>query len=136
MSEQNKQIARRFIDAFAAGDTATLEQIVADQLVDHKPAPGQGPGRAGLVDVVAMYRLAFPDMTISIENQVAEGDFVVVNGIVNGTNTGALMGMPATGKRTSFAYMDMYRIVNGRITDVWHVEDIAGMLQQLGLMPS
>jgi hypothetical protein len=44
MSEQNKQIASRFIDAFASGDTATLEQIVADQLVDHKPAPEQGPG--------------------------------------------------------------------------------------------
>jgi len=43
--------------------------------------------------------------------------------------------MPPTGKPATFAYMDMYRIANGRITDSWHVEDIAGMLRQLGAMP-
>ena len=56
-----------------------------------------------------------------------------MHGRIKGTNTGPLMGSPATGKRADFGYMDMYRIANGQIVEVWHVEDIAGMLAQLGL---
>ena len=134
MSEQHKQIARRFIAAFAAGDTAALAEIVAKDMVDHCPAPGSRPGLQGLLDAVAMFRAGFPDIHISVERVVAEGDSVAVFGTIAGTNTGALMGAPATGKPARFPYMDMYRIANGRIVETWHVEDIAGMLGQLGLM--
>src|SRR5262245_23874619 len=135
MSEQNKQIARRFIAAFAAADTTALDELVADNVVDHNAILGQQSGKRGLLDAVVMFRTAFPDLQITIENEVAEGDHVVVNGMVIGTNDGKMMGMPATGKRATFAYMDMHRIANGKITDSWHVEDIAGMLRQLGLTP-
>lgn len=136
MSEHNKEIARRFIAAFAAADTAALGGLVADSLVDHNTAPGQKGGKQGLMEVVVMFRSAFPDLRITIENEVAEGDRVVVNGLIVGTNDGSLMGMPPTGKRATFAYMDMYRIANGQITETWHVEDIAGMFQQLGATPA
>ncbi len=56
--------------------------------------------------------------------------------MIKGTHNGAMMGMPATGKEATFAWMDMYRIEDGEMVEVWHVEDIAGMLQQLGLTPS
>jgi len=135
MSEKNKLLARRFIAAFAAGDRSTLERIVAINLIDHNAPPGLPAGRQGLIDIVMTYRAAFPDMTMTIENQVAEDDCVVLNGHVKGTNTGALRGTPATGKAATFAYMDMYRISNDVIVEMWHVEDIAGMRQQLGLMP-
>jgi steroid delta-isomerase-like uncharacterized protein len=133
MAVQNKQIARRFLAAFAAADTATLEQIVAPDLVDHNPLPGQKPGRDGLIEAVRQYRTAFPDMKLTIESLMAEDELVAVTGKVVGTNQGSMMGAPATGKTVSFAYMDMYRIVNDKVVDVWHVEDIAGMLQQLGV---
>jgi steroid delta-isomerase-like uncharacterized protein len=134
MSEQNKLVARRFLAAFAAGDTATLTQIVADNMVDHSAQPGTRPGRQGLFDAVTMFRGGFPDIEISADHVIAEGEYVAVRGTISGTNTGALMGGPATGKRAAFGYMDMYRIANGQVTEVWHVEDIAGMLGQLGLM--
>jgi steroid delta-isomerase-like uncharacterized protein len=135
MSATNKTLARRFLEAFATADRVALEAIVAPDFVDHKPAPDQAPGREGLIGVVTRFRAALPDMAISIENVVAEGDLVAVNGLVTGTNRGPMMGAPATGKSVSFAYMDMYRVVNGRIAESWHVEDIVAMLSQLGMMP-
>ncbi len=104
-AEENKQVARRFITAFLAGDTAVLQELIGEDCVDHNPQPGQKPGRQGLIEILAGWRAAFPDL-------------------------------PATGKQAQFAYMDMHRIVNGRIIEIWHLEDIAGMLYQLGLMPA
>jgi steroid delta-isomerase-like uncharacterized protein len=134
--EENKQIARRFINAFLAGDTAVLEELVVKDFIDHNPQPAQKPGRWGLIETLAGWRTAFPDLEVTIQHEVAEGEFVVQHGIALGTNTGSLMGLPATGKQTRFAYMDMHHIVNGRITEIWHLEDIAGILFQLGHMPA
>jgi steroid delta-isomerase-like uncharacterized protein len=136
MLEQNKHIARRFIGAFAASDTRTLERIVAEHMVDHNLAPGQKAGRQGVLDAVETFRVAFPDLKITIESLVADEERVSVTGKMSGTNQGALMGAPPTGKATSFAYMDMYAIAHGRIVEAWHVEDLAGMMRQLGLLPS
>ena len=136
MSEQNTQLARRFETAFAKGDIAALTEIVAANVVDHNMPPGTKPGREGLLDAVALFRTGFPDIQISVERTVAEGDSVVVVGTISGTNHGPIMGVPATGKRATFAYMDMFRVANGVIVEAWHVEDIAGMLGQLGLLPT
>jgi steroid delta-isomerase-like uncharacterized protein len=135
MVEQNKHIARQFIAAFAAADTRTLERIVAEQMVDHNLSPGQRQGRAGLLDAVEMFRVAFPDLKITIETLVADEESVALSGKMTGTNRGTLMGAPPTGKTASFAYMDMYRIGHGQILETWHVEDLAGMMRQLGLPP-
>lgn len=136
MLEQNKHIARQFIAAFASADKRTLERIVAEHMVDHSLAPGQRQGRKGLMEAVEMFRLAFPDLKITIESLVADEERVSVTGKMTGTNHGALMGVPPTGKTASFAYMDMYGIANGQIVEVWHVEDLAGMMRQLGMLPA
>jgi predicted ester cyclase len=85
--------------------------------------------------VVRAYRVAFPDLRIEIEREVADHDHVVQYGFISGTHGGTFIGQPATGKTARFAYMDMHRIVDGMIVESWHVEDIAGMMYQLGLMP-
>ena len=131
-AEENKQVARRFIQAFQAGDTAVLEEIVAEDFVDHNPQPGQKPGQRGLIDIIAGWRTAFPDLEITVQHEVVESEFVVQQGVALGTNTGPLLGRPATGKQARVSYMDMHRIANGRIVEIWHLEDIAGMLYQLG----
>jgi steroid delta-isomerase-like uncharacterized protein len=136
MPTGNKEIARRFITAFQAGDEGTLESIMIEDTVDHNPLPGQRPGRQGVLDTLSMYRTAFPDLALTIENQVAEGDLVAQAGLAQGTNTGPLMGGPATGRPAAFAWIDLYRIVDDRITEIWHLEDVAGMLQQLGAAPA
>jgi steroid delta-isomerase-like uncharacterized protein len=136
MLEQNKHIARQFIAAFASADTRTLERIVAEHMVDHNLAPGQKQGRQGVLEAVVMFRAAFPDLKITIESLVADEERVSVTGKMTGTNQGTLMGAPPTGKTASFAYMDMYAIAHGQIVEAWHVEDLAGMMRQLGLLPS
>src|SRR5262245_35035082 len=133
MSEENEDVARRFQEAFAAGDTASLEEIVAEDVVDHTPRPGQPPGRQPLLDAVAGFAAGFPDLEITVEQVVAEGDLVVQYGVMTGTNAGEWLGMPATNRPVSVAFMDMHRVVGGTVTESWHLEDIAGMLQQLGV---
>jgi predicted ester cyclase len=73
----------------------------------------------GLFDAVAMFRAGFPDIQIWADRLVAEAESVAVHGRIKGTNTGPLMGSPATGKRADFGYMDMYRIANGQVVEVW-----------------
>ena len=137
MSEQNKQIARRFVEVFATGDTAVLDEVMAEDAVDHNPAPSAtAGGRRAVVGAVETFRTWFPDLAIEVEREVVEGDYVVQYGWISGTNSGPMMGRPATGRLARFAYMDMHRTADGRIVESWHVEDIAGMLGQLGLLPA
>ena len=136
MSEANKDVARRFImEAFVKNDPAAWEQTVAEGVIDHNPMPDQKSGRDGLRQAADMYREAFPDMATTIDLQLAEDDLVTNRGMATGTNTGDMMGMPATGKSAEVSWMDTYRIRDGRIVEYWHNEDIAGMLMQLGFIP-
>ena len=135
MPDDNRELARRFIAVFDSGDTATLDEIVADAVTDHNPLPGTGTGRQGIADAVAIYRGAFPDLALTVDRLVAEDDYVVATGTATGTNTGQLRGAPPTGRQATFAYMDRYRIADGRIVECWHLEDVARMLGQLGLLP-
>jgi ketosteroid isomerase-like protein len=74
MSEDNKRIARRFIDAFSTGDTTLLKEVMAEDAVDHNPPPGgTSGGRQAVAGIIAAYRAAFSDMEICVEREVAEG---------------------------------------------------------------
>lgn len=134
MSEQNKRVARFVVDAFVTGDMAILEEVVDENLIDHNASRGVRSGRQGLIDDIAMYRAAFPDLEVSIEREVAEGEFVVQYGLMTGTNSGIMLGAHATGEYATIPYMDMYRIQNGCIVELWHIEDMVGMLRQLGVI--
>src|SRR5205823_2583521 len=85
-AEENKQVARRWINAFLAGDTAVLEELVVEDFVDHNPQPVQKPARQGLLVILAGWRAAFPDLQATILHEVAEGEFVVQHGVALGTN--------------------------------------------------
>jgi predicted ester cyclase len=130
--EQTTDIARRFVEAFIGGDAAVIDEVVADDVVDHHPLPGQPAGRAGIHHASAVYRTGFPDLTTTVDLQLADRDLVFQQGAATGTNTGSLMGLPPTGRPATIAWMDLYRVANGRIVEIWHLEDIAGALQQLG----
>ena len=77
------------------------------------------------------FRTCLLDLRVEIEREVAERDYVVQYGYLIGTNDGEFFCRPATGKRARFAYMDMHRISDGKIVESWHIEDYAGMMQQL-----
>ena len=136
MSDENKQIARRFIeDAIVKGDPAAFEETVADDAVFHFLLPGRPRGRAGIMQAADSWRTSFPDTQPGIEHEVAEGDLVVLRGVSSFTHEGEFMGIPPTGKKVTCEWMDLYRFEHGKIAEMWAVQDIAGVLQQLGALP-
>ncbi len=137
MSEENKAIARRLYNGMSSqGDWSVADELVAENFVDHNPpGPDIAPGREGFIQVFSGFRAAFPDMTMTIDDQVAEGDKVVSRLTASGTHLGDYVGMPATGKSFSIGVIDVFRIEGGMIVERWGQSDDMGMMQQLGVIP-
>jgi steroid delta-isomerase-like uncharacterized protein len=83
-----------------------------------------------------MFRSAFPDLQVTIHDQIAEGDTVVTRKTYHGTQLGAFMGLPPSGKQMTVEVIDIFRIADMKITEHWVVGDELGMLQQLGALPA
>jgi len=79
------------------------------------------------------WRSAFPDLNVSVDLIVAEGDFVSVRWTARGTNTGVGNGIPATGKKVQVSGTTIFRFVGGKIAEEWTSGDALGLLKQLGL---
>jgi steroid delta-isomerase-like uncharacterized protein len=134
--ETNKAIARRvYEEVLNRRNVDALDELAALDYLEHDPLPGQGTGLDGLKDRVRMIVEAF-DPHFTIEDIVAEGDRVVVRWTNSGTSVGEFAGMPATGGSFSIQGIDIYRVEKGKLAEHWHVIDLLGQMQQLGLLPS
>jgi predicted ester cyclase len=78
----------------------------------------------------------FPDLRVTIEDMIAEGDKVVIRFTTHGTQQGALGSIPPTGKQVAVPTIEITRIADGKIVEDWGLDDRLGMLQQLGLVPA
>jgi steroid delta-isomerase-like uncharacterized protein len=135
MSEQTKTIARKvFEDVQSQGNLALVDEIVANDFVGHTP-PADIHGPEGAKQYDAMLREAFPDMQITVEDQIAEGDEVATRWTCRGTHEGEFQGLPPTGKRVTMSGLTVFRIANGKIVEGWSRPDLLGLLQQLGAVP-
>ncbi len=134
-----KRAAARFYEkvneAMSTGNTALLDEVVAPDAVDHNPVPGQAPGRDGIKKAFAEGRDAFPDMRMSVQDMVAEGDKVACRIVTRMTHRADFQGIPATGKQVTMSGIDILRFVNGKIAERWGEFDNLGMMQQLGAVP-
>ena len=136
MSEQNKAIVRRFIDIFRTGDMSVIDELLASNFVDHNPFPEQAPGPEGMKQVIGMMRTTFPDMQVSVDDMIAEGDRVVARWTGTGTHRGEFMGVPATGNKVTVTGIGIDRIEGGKIVEHWEQFDAMGMMQQIGAIPN
>ena len=139
MSEENKASARRVLkEVFSGqGDLEVADELFAPNFVGHDPAsPEDIRGPEGVKQFAGMYRNAFPDVQMSVEDQVAEGDIVVTRWIASGTHQGDLMGIAPTGNRVTVTGTSIERVVDGRIEETWDNYDALGMMQQIGAIPS
>ena len=129
---------RRWLaEVWGQGRTDVAGELMAEDLIDHNPYPGQPAGLDGHHWAVAMVRRAFPDLRFTADVVVSDGEFVVGRWTMTGTNTGTfdLFGLPPTGRPVTMTGQEIFRARDGKLAEVWHQEDAPEMLRQLGLEP-
>lgn len=138
MSAETKEIARRFLEeAFNGGNLGVVDELVAPEFVNHDAAlPEPTTGIEAAKASIAGYRDAFPDLRLTIEQQVAEGEYVTTRWTARGTHQGDLFGMTATGKQATVTGITIDRIVDGKFVESWTNWDTLGLMQQLGVVPA
>ena len=135
--EAHKALFRRFADeALNRGNLDAIDEFMPPNFVEHEPLPVPAAGREGVKQFFAQLRSGLPDLQMTIEDLIAEGDRVVARFVVRGTHQGAFLGIPPTGKSVGFTGIDIVRIANGRIVEHWGNTDTLGFLQQLGAIPA
>jgi steroid delta-isomerase-like uncharacterized protein len=135
-TETNTTVASRWYEeVFNAGNLALIDELFAPNFVDHDPS-NPLPGLEGVRQLVSMYRGAFPDLHLTIEDEITEGDKVVTRFTARGTHKGPLMGIPPTGKRVTITAIDILRFENSRIAEHWGNQDLLGMMRQIGVIPA
>lgn len=136
MPNENEALVWEAVEAFNRGDMDAVDRLFTDGYVDHDPSrAGLPPGPEGIRLAWSMMRAAFPDLQVTIEDVISEGDKVAVRGAIHGTHRGELMGIPPTGKRVTISLIDINLIENGKIVERWSQADMLGMMQQLGVVP-
>ena len=139
MSEENKALARRSWEVVTQESLNTLEdalaEVYADDIVMHE-AGEDVVGIQGLAQFVSMMRSAFPDLRITIEDAMSEGDKVVTRWIAQGTHQGELMGAAPTGNQVTATGITVHRIEENKIVEEWSNWGALGVMQQIEAVPS
>lgn len=131
-AEANKNLIRRLIDeAQSQGKLDVVDELLADDFVDHTPFPGVPPTRTGVKMLFGYLRSAFPDLQVRIHEQIAEGEKVVTRKTFEGTHRGEFMGVPSTGRSVAFEVIDILTVRDGRIAEHRVVFDQLSIQQQL-----
>ena len=132
MSETNKAIVRRLVDeAQSNSNFDVVDEILADDFIDHTPFPGVPPTRLGVRMLFGGLRAAFPDLHVTIDEQVAEGNKVVTRKTFRGTHRGDFMGAPPTNRPIAWEVIDILTLRDGRIVEHRMVTDRLSLQQQL-----
>ena len=137
MSEEIKALVRRQEeDLFSGGNLELADEIYAPDYVGHDPSnPEDVRGLQAAKRAAADYRRAFPDLRVTVEDLIAEGEKVAARLRVRGTHLGDLNGIAPTGRRVDFTGIVMSRVEGGRIAEDWANFDDLGMMRQLGVIP-
>jgi len=129
----NKAIYRRFLEeAFNRGNLRVLDEVLAPDYVFHDAPAGSPQGPEVIRRTVTRFRTGFPDLRITIEEMVAEGDKVAARATTRGTHLGEFFGIPATGKRVEMQGLTMVTVRDGRVRESWVKNDVAALFRQIG----
>jgi predicted ester cyclase len=133
MSMDAEHVVRRLIDeGFTHGRLAVADELVADDIVEHRDyGPGHAGGAEGVKAVISSLRRSFPDFRLTIEDMVVAGDTVWIRNLATGTHDGPYAGNAPTGRPIRISVFDVLRVADGRIVEHWGVRDDAGMMRQI-----
>jgi predicted ester cyclase len=124
--------ARRYASFWNTGDEALARAALAPEFADRTLPPGRAQGVEGPLAASALVRAAVPDMRCDIEQLIVAGDRVVVHLHFHGHFSGRFKDRQGQGQPVDFIATDIYRVVNGKIIENWHIEDNLALLQQVG----
>jgi steroid delta-isomerase-like uncharacterized protein len=133
----NKELVRRMhSELVGRRDSSRLDDFLASDFVSHSAPPGYAPDRDGARRFLEMLAAALPDLSVTIDLIVAEGDLVAVRTTMRGTHEGELAGLPASGRRVAVDAVDILRIDDGRVVEHWGLTNMLGLLEQAGPLAS
>jgi steroid delta-isomerase-like uncharacterized protein len=137
MSDANKRVVRRLIDElWNQGNPSAAEELFTPNYTHHDPSTSDfGRGPESEVKRMNLYRGAFPDLRITIENIISESDTVMARWSCHATHKGELNGIAPTGKTIDLTGISVVRLSGGKVAEGWVQWDTLGMLQQLGVVP-
>lgn len=132
MSETNKALVLRLIDeAQSNGKLEVVDELLADDFVDHTPLPGVPPTRDGVKMLFGYLRSAFPDLQVHVQEQIAEGEKVATRKVFEGTHRGEFLGVAPTERTISFEVIDILTFRAGKIAEHRVILDQAALQRQL-----
>ena len=135
-TETNKAVVHRYVEeGYNAANMAVIDELFATDFLNHDPSAPTVRDLEGLKQLILAQHAAFADVRTTIDDLVADGDKVVKRFSVRGTHTGDFNGIPATGKQFTLEGIDILRLMDGKIQEIWIGYDMLGVLQQLGVMP-
>jgi steroid delta-isomerase-like uncharacterized protein len=111
-----------------------IDEIAEPGVRNHTPA--EATGAQVLKELFARIHRVFPDLQVTVEDMIEEGDKVAGRNRLTGTHHGEYMGLPPTGKTITYNEIIIFRFVNGRIAETWGVVDVFSQLKQLGMIPA
>jgi len=137
MSETNKTVVRRlFEEVWNKGNLPVTDELFAPNYAHHDSStPDVGRGPESEKKRATLYRTAFPDLRLTIEDIIAEGETVMARWSCRGTHNGDLSGIAPTGKQFTISGISIARIANGKMAEGWVNWDALGLMQQLGVVP-
>jgi steroid delta-isomerase-like uncharacterized protein len=137
-TEDNKKLIHRLMEeVFNQGNTSLVDEFFAPDFVEHEELPPEmPPGIEAVKMLPKVFRSAFPDFQVTIDDVIAEGEKVVVRSTWSGTHKGEFMGIPPSGKSVSFGVYDTIRIAGGKVVEHWGQMDNMTLMQQLGVVPA
>jgi predicted ester cyclase len=133
--KQNKALVHTFADRINARDLEGALTLFDPNHVEQAAIPGMPSGVEAVRMFFNMLFAGFPDAQTTILDTIAEGDKVVIRASTEGTHTGPFLGIPPTGRRAKWSFIDITRIANGKIVEHWVETDQMSLMQQLGLVP-
>ena len=137
MSEQNKAIVRRlFEELWNKGNLSVADQLFSPNYAHHDPStPDFGRGPESERKRATLYRTAFPDLHLTIEDIIAEDETVMARWSCRGTHKGDLSGIAPTGKQVTISGVSIARFSGSKMAEGWINWDALGLMQQLGVVP-
>ena len=130
-------VVRKFFEVGPSqGDLTAVDALLDPAFSLHVPLPAPGPGIEAMKTIIITCRAAFHDLQVTIEDLMQDGDRVTARFTARGVHNGEFMGLPPTGRPIVMTGIEIFRVQNGRIVELWGEANLMGLMHQLGILPA